>query len=146
MVDCKDHNSKKVAMGTILFNLTPFSTKVLRKKKGIKGVASLGGVYKFTEGDNVKFSTRRIHTNCRLNDIYEIFEGPVRACVYSDDGHNVSHNEVVLLEEKTEETFLVVKRVDGVEAVGDPIAVPLGHSSVQVSITEPLPHVVHMWE
>ena len=142
-VDCKDHNSKKVPMGTILFNLTPFSTKVLKKKKGIKGVSSLGGVYKFTEGENVTFSTRQIHTKCSLNDIYEIFEGPVRACVSSDDGHDVSHNEVVLLEEKTKETFLMVKRVDGVEAVGDPIAIPLGHSSLQVSITKPLPHVVH---
>ena len=104
--------------------------------------------YRFTEGENATFSTKQLHTRCSLNDIYDIFEGPVRARVFSDmdSGHNVNHNEVVLLEEKTEETFLVVKRVDGVEAVGDPIAVPLGHSSVQVSITEPLPHVVHMWE
>jgi hypothetical protein len=136
MVDCKDCKKKKVPMGTILFNLTTFSTKgMIQKKKVIKGVSSRGVTYRFTEGVDVNFSTKQLDTRCNLAEIYDIFEGPVRARVFCKGGKDLKQNDLVVFEEKGEENFLVATTLEGEGRSKRVISIPVNHSIQVLPVT-----------
>ena len=129
--DCKDHDNKKVSEGTILYNLTTFTTKVL-KRRGVKGVSSFGVVHKFVEGEDVQFSTKQLDTKCNLVEIYEIFKGPLRARVFCEGGPDLNHNDVVVFEEKEERKFIVAKTLNNQEPSSSVLSIPTDLTGVQV--------------
>ena len=129
--DCKDHDKKKVSKGTILYNLTTFTTKVF-KKRGVKGVSSVGVVHKFIEGEEVQFSTRQLDTKCNLDKIYDLIKAPLRARVFCDGGTQLNHNDVVVFEEKDKRTFLVVDTLNNQEPSSNEFSIPTDLTGVQV--------------
>ena len=131
--DCKNHDKKKVSKGTILYNLTTFTTKVL-KKRGVKGVSSFGVVHKFIEGEEVQFSTRQLDTKCNLAEIYDIFKGPLRARVLCEGGPDLKQNEVVVFEKKEDKKFLVAKTLNSQEPSSSVLSIPTDLPGVQVCI------------
>ena len=133
LLDCKSHDNKKVSKGTILYNLTTFTIKVL-KKRGVKGVSSFGVVHKFIEGEDVQFSTKQVDTKCNLAEIYDIFKGPLRARVFCEGGTQLNHNDVVVFEEKEERTFLVAKTLNSQEPSSSVFSIPTDLTGVHVCI------------
>ena len=133
--DCKDHDNKKVSKGTILYNLTTFTTKVrMRKKRGIKGVSSFGVVHKFVEGEEVRFSTRQLDTKCNLVEIYDIFKGPLRARIFCEGGPDLKQNDVIVFEEKEERTFLVARTLNNQEPSRSLLSILTDLTGIQVCI------------
>ena len=132
--DCKDHDKKKVSKGTILYNLTTFTTKVF-KKRGVKGVSSYGVVHKFVEGEDVRFSTRQLDTKCNLAEIYEIFKGPLRARVFCEGGPDLKQNDVVVFEEKGERKFIVARTLNNQETSSSVFSIPTDLTGVQVCVS-----------
>ena len=139
--DCKDHDKKKVSKGTILYNLTTFTTKVL-KKRGVKGVSSVGVVHKFIEGAVVLFSTRQLDTNCNLVEIYDIFKGSLRARVFCEGGPDLKQNDIVVFEEKEDRKFIVAKTVNNQEPSSGMLSIPTDLTGVQVCIYVCVPLVL----
>ena len=92
----------------------------------------MGVTYRFTQGVDVTFSTKQLDTRCNLAEIYDIFEGPVRARVFCKGGEDLKQNDLVVFEEKGEENFLVAKTVEGEGRSKGVISIPVNHS-VQVS-------------
>ena len=131
--ECRDHDNKKVSKGTILYNLTTFTTKV-RKKRGVKGVSSFGVVHKFVEGAVVQFSTKQLDTKYNLVKIYEIFKGPLRARVFCEGGPDLNHNDVVVFEKKEERKFIVAKTLNSQEPSSSVFSIPTDLTGVQVCI------------
>ena len=136
LTDCKDHNKKKVSRGVILYNLSTFTSKVL-KRKGIIGESSYGVLHRFTEGEDVVFSTKQVDTKCYLVEMYDIFRNPLRARVFCEGGSELKHNEVVIFEKKEEKTFLVATTVSSEELPRNVFSIPADNSDLQVSTSHP---------
>ena len=123
-----DHNKQLVQANTLLFNTTWISQRVgLRKKQGIKGVDSSGGVHHFLEGEApLNFSTKLFDVKCSPMYFANVLQFPQRARVYQHpemgEGQkmmSLQHLSTVTITDLSYDQYLVVRKLSDSESCKD---------------------------